>query len=146
VVSHPGNAERLAAEGVAEPSAFLERYLIEGQPAFLPRNRPTIADAIRAIHDAGGVAVWAHPYWDLASDADVLAAIDRFRSIGLDGVECFYVTHTREQCLLLADRCDELGLLSTGSSDFHGPRHREFSRFRAHETYGRAAVLGPIAG
>jgi predicted metal-dependent phosphoesterase TrpH len=146
VVSHPDNAERLAAEGVAEPSAFLEKYLIEGRPAFLPRNRPTIADAIRAIHDAGGVAVWAHPFWDVERDEEALDAIDRFVAIGLDGVECFYVTHTREQCLLLADRCERLGLLSTGSSDFHGPRHREFSRFRAHDTYGREAVLGPIAG
>jgi predicted metal-dependent phosphoesterase TrpH len=145
VVSHPANAERLAAEHIDEPSAFLEAYLIEGRPAFLPRNRPSIVEAIRAIHDAGGVAVWAHPFWDVKANADVLRAIDRFVEIGLDGVECFYVTHTREQCLLLADRCDQVGLLSTGSSDFHGPKHREFSRFRAHSTHGREAVLGPIA-
>ena len=63
---------------------------------------------------------------------------------GLDGVEAFYVTHTEEQTLLLADRCEELGLLSTGSSDFHGPNHRQFSRFLAHELYGRAPRLGAI--
>ena len=75
----------------------------------------------------------------------MLETIDRFREWGLDGVECFYATHTREQAELLADRCAELGLLSTGSSDFHGPEHRLFSRFRAFSTYGREPALGPIA-
>jgi len=75
----------------------------------------------------------------------VLEHIERFRSQALDGVECFYPMHRREQANLLADRCQELGLLSTGSSDFHGPNHRGFSRFRAFSTYGRTPVLGPIA-
>jgi hypothetical protein len=82
----------------------------------------------------------------LIGDPDrVGAAIDRFAAGGLDGVECFYPTHTRAQSELLADRCEQLGLLSTGSADFHGPEHRLFSRFRAFSTYGRVPVLGPIA-
>ena len=60
----------------------------------------------------------------------MLEAIDLFREHGLDGVECFYVTHTPEQTELLAQRCDELGLLKTGSSDYHGPEHRLFSQLR----------------
>jgi 3',5'-nucleoside bisphosphate phosphatase len=145
-VHHPANAERLRAEGLAERSAFLEAYLIEGRPGFRPRTKPTVEESIRIIHDAGGVAVWAHPFWDVKDPDEVLQTIDRFRSSGLDGVECFYTTHTREQAELVADRCDELGLLSTGSSDYHGPDHRLFSRFRAFSTYGRTAALGPIAG
>jgi predicted metal-dependent phosphoesterase TrpH len=145
VVAHAANARRLAAEGLAEPSAFLEAYLIEGRPGFKPRAAPSVAEATTTIHDAGGVAVWAHPFWDLEQPSEVTATIARFRDLGLDGVECFYVTHSREQAELLADCCSELGLLSTGSSDFHGPEHRLFSRFRAFSTYGREAVLGPIA-
>ena len=72
--------------------------------------------------------------------------LDDFRRSGIDGVECFYVTHTPEQVEVLADRCDELDLLMTGSSDFHGPGHREFSRFRAFELFGREPRLGPIGG
>jgi 3',5'-nucleoside bisphosphate phosphatase len=146
VVRHPANAQRLETEGLAERSAFLEAYLIEGKPAFRPRTKPTVGESIDAIHDAGGVAVWAHPFWDIDATREVLEAIDRFRGWGLDGVECFYVTHTREQTGLLADRCSALGLLTTGSSDFHGPAHRLFSRFRAFSTYGRTPALGPIAG
>jgi hypothetical protein len=37
-------------------------------------------------------------------------------------------------------------MLTTGSSDFHGPEHRMFSRFRAFELHGREPLLGPIAG
>jgi 3',5'-nucleoside bisphosphate phosphatase len=145
IVRHPANEQRLRSEGLDERSAFLEAYLIDGRPAFQPRTKPTIGESIETIHDAGGVAVWAHPFWDVESPDDVLDAIDRFRAVGLDGVECFYVTHSREQTLLIADRCAELGLLSTGSSDFHGPEHRLFSRFRAFSTYGRVPVLGRIA-
>ena len=75
----------------------------------------------------------------------MLASIDRFRVLGIDGIEAFYVTHTREQTELLAERCATLGLLSTGSSDFHGPDNRLFSRFLAFETYGLEPNLGPIA-
>jgi 3',5'-nucleoside bisphosphate phosphatase len=146
VVGHPANQDRLRAEGLADRSAFLEAYLIEGRPAFQPRTTPSVRESIDAIHDAGGVAVWAHPFWDVQVPSDVMETIDRFREWKLDGVECFYVTHTRDQTELLADRCGELGLLSTGSSDFHGPDHALFSRFRAFSTYGRAPVLGPIAG
>jgi predicted metal-dependent phosphoesterase TrpH len=162
VTSHPDNAARLAAEGVTEPSAFLEAYLIEGRPAFRERQIPTVPEAIAAIHDAGGLAVWAHPFWDVPDPDEVLATIDRFRGVGseglggegsegfsgggIDGVECFYYSHTAEQTRLLARRCDELDLLSTGSSDFHGPRHKLMSRFRAFSTYGLEPRLGPIAG
>ncbi len=145
VTAHPANRARLAAERLLDPSAFLEAYLIEGRPAFVARLAPSVADAIELIHAAGGLAVWGHPFWDLSEPAEVLATINRFVDAGLDGVEVFYVTHTREQTLLLADHCAQNGLLSTGSSDFHGPDHRRFSRFRAFDTFGREPVLGPLA-
>jgi 3',5'-nucleoside bisphosphate phosphatase len=149
VLDHPANKDRLAAAGYDDVSAFLPDFLIPGKPAYLARTHPTVIDAIRWIHEAGGIAIWAHPFWDLDSDAEVIEAIDLFREHGLDGVECFYVTHTPEQTDLLAARCDELGLLKTGSSDYHGPQHRLFSRFGAFDAHGHAAdldaVLNPAA-
>lgn len=144
VLNHPANAERLAAEGYDDVSAFLPDYLIPGKPAYLARTRPTVGEAIGWIHDAGGVAIWAHPFWDLDSDSEVIEAIDLFVAEGLDGVECFYVTHAPEQTHLLAERCDELGLLKTGSSDYHGPGHRLFSRFRAFDPHGHQADLDAL--
>jgi hypothetical protein len=142
---HPANADRLREEGLEDFSALLVAYLIPGAPAYRKRTHPTVTDAIALIHDAGGVAIWAHPFWDIEADPTVLATIDRFRGDGLDGVEVFYVTHTREQIELLDDACRERGLLTTGSSDFHGPDHRHFPRFIAHELHGRTPNLGPIA-
>ncbi len=145
VVTVPANHDRLEKEGLLDPTAFLVEYLIEGRPAFRDREAPSVEEAIELIHTAGGLAVWAHPFWDVKDPADVLAAINRFRAAGVDGVESFYVTHTREETELLVNRCTELGLLSTGSSDFHGPQHQTFSRFRAFCTYGLEPKLGPLA-
>ncbi len=146
VVRHPANRERLQAAGQLEPTAFLVAYLIDGTPAFVPRSAPSVPEAIELIHEAGGLAVWAHPYWDIEEPAGVRAAIDSFRGSGLDGVEAFYVTHTGEQTRAIVDQCAEHGLLTTGSSDYHGPEHHTFSRFRAFDTYGLAPRLGEIAG
>jgi predicted metal-dependent phosphoesterase TrpH len=144
VVAHPDNATRLEQEGLAEPSAFLVAYLIEGRPAYRERQAPSVEEAVKLIHDAGGVAVWAHPFWDVSADAEVLAHLDRFVALGLDGVEAFYVTHTREQTELLVATAEKLDLLTTGSSDYHGPDHTRFNRFRSFETYGHEPNLGPL--
>jgi predicted metal-dependent phosphoesterase TrpH len=137
--------ERLAREGLAETSAFLTTYLLPGQPGYSRRTTPDVAGAIEAIHAAGGVAVWAHPFWDVKSADDVGAAVRRFSAAGLDGVEAFYIAHDREQTFFLAGLAQELGLLSTGSADFHGPEHRHFSRFRAFDLHGCEPDLGPVA-
>ncbi len=108
------------------------------------RATPTVAEAVDAIHEAGGVAVWAHPFWDISDPDEVLDSVDRFQRLGMDGVEVFYITHTREQTELLARRCSELGLLQTGSADYHGPDNPQFHTFLAFDTYGLEPRLGPI--
>jgi hypothetical protein len=145
VLAHPANAARLAEEGHTDVSSFIAAYLIQGKPGYVARTHPTVEEAIGWIHDAAGVAVWAHPFWDIEHEDEVIAAIERYRAAGLDGVEVFYASHSERQTLLLADRCADLGLLATGSSDYHGPEHRLFSRFRAHRLHGREPNLGPIA-
>jgi 3',5'-nucleoside bisphosphate phosphatase len=145
VLGDPRNAVRLRAEGLGDASEILEAYLLPGQPGYRGRTTPTVAEAIAAIHDAGGVAIWAHPFWDISDPAQVLGTIERFVALGLEGVEAFYVTHDRAQTLLVSDACERLGLLSTGSSDFHGPEHPLLSGFRAFSLYGREPRLGAIA-
>ena len=46
VVTHPDNRERLTQDGLLEPTEFLVAYLIEGTPAFAPRDAPTVEQAI----------------------------------------------------------------------------------------------------
>jgi 3',5'-nucleoside bisphosphate phosphatase len=143
---HPANRMRLEREEIVNASQLLEAYLVPGAPAYRRRTRPTVAEAIALVHDAGGVAVWAHPFWDVDARGTVLDTIDRFAALGLDGVEAFYPTHDAGQAALIAARCAERDLLTTGSADFHGPTHPIFSRFRAFELHGLEPRLGPIAG
>jgi predicted metal-dependent phosphoesterase TrpH len=142
--THPANAARLAEEGLTSPSDLLEAYLIPGRECYRPRTHPSVAEAIALIRAAGGVAVWAHPFWDVGAVEDVVSSIERFSALGLEGVEVFYVTHTREQVEALVAECTARGLLMTGSSDFHGPSHPHFSRFRAFSLHGFEPALGPI--
>lgn len=144
VLAHPANAERLRDEGLEDVGGVIVNYLIPGAPAYRARTHPTVAEAIDLIHAAGGVAVWAHPFWDIKDDDQVRDALARFQGDGLDGVEAFYIAHDERQTRLLHDVAREAGLLTTGSADFHGPEHKHFHRFRAFETYGLEPRLGPI--
>lgn len=146
VLNAPANAQRLQDEDIDDIGSLIRAYLIDGKPAYRLRETPTVAEAVEAIHAAGGVAIWAHPFWDVSDPGEVLETIERFRALGIDGIEAFYVTHTQEQTELLAKLCQEQSLLSTGSADYHGPENRLFSRFLAFETYGFEPNLGPIAG
>ena len=136
------NAARLEAEGIDDVGGFIEAYLVPGAVGWLPRLSPTVKDAIAAIHAAGGLAVWAHPFFELGDPELVLSEVDRLDAAGLDGVECFYPTHTAAQVEALCDRCQALGLMRTGSSDFHGPHRPGADRFRAFELHGRTPELG----
>ena len=82
----------------------------------------------RIIHDAGGVAVVAHPYWDVQEPEQVRDLVESLvRDVGLDGIETFYPPHTEEQTQHCLELCEEFGLVPTASSDFHGPTHKTFS-------------------
>jgi predicted metal-dependent phosphoesterase TrpH len=140
-LGHPANAARLREEGVAERDAFFAAYLLPGTPAYRRRARPTVGEAIAAVHHAGGLAVWAHPFSDVPEPREVEATVRRFVALGLDGVEAFYPSHDRQQAGLLARLAEQLELVSTGSSDFHRPG----DRFLAFELHGHEPRLGPIA-
>src|SRR3954447_15545353 len=116
-------------------------YRVPGTPTSVGRSRPTVQEAIDVIHRAGGLAVWAHPYWDVEHAE---ATLRTFASAGIDGVEAFYVTHTEEQTRHLYQLAGELNLITTGSTDFHGPAHEHFNRFRGFELYGLEPDLGRL--
>ena len=146
LLAHPGNAQRLREEGIHGRNELFPPYLVPGAQAYVARSRPTVAEAIEVIHAVGGVAVWAHPFWDVEAPGEALATLAEFADAGLDGVECFYPTHTEQQTRVLHELATERGLLTTGSADFHGPEHDSFNRFRAFETHGLSVELGRIGG
>jgi hypothetical protein len=127
---------RAAGAKPEEMGAFFEEWLVPGAKAFVRRRWPTAPEAIEVIHEAGGAAVLAHPFWDVESPPKVAALIG---DLDLDGVEVFYPSHDRDQTSFLLDLCSERGLTATGSSDFHGPSHKMFDSFGAYPTYGLGA-------
>jgi hypothetical protein len=130
-IGRPHIARAAGATGDLGP--FFEEYLVPGAKAFVPRRWPDAAQAIALIREAGGVAVIAHPYWDISAPGEV---DDLIRSLDADGVETFYPTHSEAQTKHLLDLCAELGLVPTASSDYHGPTHKTFAKFGAYDTYG----------
>ena len=116
---------------------FFEEYLVPGAKAFVARRWPSAEEAVELIHAAGGRAVVAHPYWDVSEPDQVRDLVESLvGDVGLEGIETFYPPHTKAQTRHCLDLCEELGLTPTGSSDFHGPTHKTFSRFGAYDTYG----------
>ena len=144
VLSNPANDGKLRDEGIAGRAELFPAYLVPGARAYIARSRPTVPQAIDVIHAAGGLAVWAHPFWDVEDPDAAIGTLERFAGAGLDGVECFYATHTEQQTRLLHDAAQRLGLLTTGSTDFHGPDHETFSGFGGFGLYGLEPDLGPI--
>jgi 3',5'-nucleoside bisphosphate phosphatase len=142
VLTHPANAQRLRDEGIDGRDGLFPPYLVPGAKAYVARSRPTVAQAIKVIHAAGGVAIWAHPFWDVDDQTEALATLQAFVAAGLDGVEAFYATHTQVQTEALYRAAE--GLLTTGSADFHGPQNERFNAFLAFELYGLEPNLGPI--
>lgn len=137
-IGRPHIARAAGASGDLGP--FFEEYLVPGAKAFVPREWPTAEQAIALIREAGGAAVIAHPYWDIKDPTEVE---DLIRSLGADGVETFYPSHTKEQTEHLLKLCNDLNLVPTASSDYHGPTHKTFSKFGDYNTYGLAEPQVP---
>lgn len=95
-------------------AAFTE-LIGRGRPHYVPKDVPDAATVVDVLHEAGGLAVVAHP-----AVSGVVDLIDTLIDAGLDGIEAFHARHTHEQRLILARLADERGLVATGGSDFHG--------------------------
>ena len=147
IFDDPANAQRAAAEGLANSTELLVAYLVPGAPGYRGRTAPTVGQAVEAIHEAGGKAIWAHPYWDFRDEDQHEATrdvLERFAALGGDGVEAFYTSHTEDETRRLVELAAGLDMLTTGSADFHGPKNPNFSGFRNFSLYGLEPKLGPI--
>ena len=106
---------------------------------------PGIGEACRWIHEAGGIAVLAHPGRVIPNDDTVLfeSRLRELVSMGLDGIECFYPSHSDEVTDICLKICGQLGLVVTAGSDSHG----SFEHTRIGETKTPAGSLNvPFSG
>jgi len=115
-VGRPHIARALVNDGWATDlrDAF-DRYLGNGRAAFVPKDRLSIHDAIAMIHEAGGLAVLAHP-----GQAGTRKRIEALAAIGLDGIEVRHPSHNAEDIARLSALVEHFGLVASGGSDWHG--------------------------
>ena len=115
-VGRPHVARALIAEGWAVDfrDAF-DRYLGNGRPAYVSKDRLAVVDAIALIHRAGGLAVLAHP-----SHTGTRERIEAFVNQGIDGVEVRHPSHSADDTARLLALVDHFSLVPSGGSDWHG--------------------------
>lgn len=115
-IGRPHLARVLIEGGWARDSrdAF-DRYLGAGKPAYVPKHRLSVADAITLVHAGGGLAVLAHPGPEGRREA-----IERFVGNGLDGIEVRHPGHTSDDVNRLAALTEFFKLVPSGGSDWHG--------------------------
>jgi predicted metal-dependent phosphoesterase TrpH len=81
-----------------------------------------VLEAIGLVRDAGGVTVFAHPAASKRGRTVPDSTIALMAEAGLAGLEVDHVDHDADERAHLRGLAAELGLLTTGSSDFHGAR------------------------
>ncbi len=120
-IGRPHFAKVLIAKGaaVSVQDAF-DRYLSTPELRALPDPKPTAKEAIDLIHQAGGIAVLAHPMTLPLEEPEFCSHLDMLCDCGLDGVEAYYQRHTSQQRQFYAERARERGLCVTAGSDYHG--------------------------
>ena len=115
-VGRPHVARALIARGVVHDfrDAFV-RYLGNAGSAFVARERLSIEDAISIAHEAGALAIWAHP-----GDGGRRERLEPLVAAGLDGLEIKHPSHSSEDVKRLQALADFFNLVPSGGSDWHG--------------------------
>ncbi|KES04133.1 phosphoesterase [Streptomyces toyocaensis] len=123
-VGRPHVATALVDLGVV-PSvsdAFTREWLADGGRAYVEKHETDPFEALRLVKNAGGVAVFAHPAASKRGRTVPESAIAELAGAGLDGIEVDHMDHDPGTRARLRGLAKELGLLVTGSSDYHGGR------------------------
>lgn len=123
-VGRPHVAFALVELGVVPTvgDAFTEDWLADGGRAFVEKHETDPFEAIRLVKAAGGVTVFAHPAASKRGRTVPESAIAEMAAAGLDGIEVDHMDHDPDTRARLRGLAKELGLLATGSSDYHGSR------------------------
>ncbi len=120
-VGRPHIADALVARGVVpDRSAAFATMLVPSSRYYVPHYAPEAVDAVVAIRASGGVPVFAHPGADARGRVVPDEAVEQLADAGLAGLEVHHRDHGRVQRERLTALADRLGLLVTGSSDYHG--------------------------
>lgn len=120
-IGRPHIADALVRAGVVpDRTAAFESILASGGRYHVPLQTISPVDAVRLIHEAGGVAVFAHPLAAARGRVVGDAGMREIIGAGLDGLEVDHRDNPPEARERLRALASEHGLIVTGSSDYHG--------------------------
>lgn len=121
-VGRPHFAQVLIKKGYVQNNEEAFRtYLAKGAAAYVDKRRLSAKDGIKMITNAGGLAVVAHPKQLRITERSRLVELFReWKSYGLAGIEAYSSCQNRDEQKFWHELGDELGLIITGGSDFHG--------------------------
>ena len=123
-IGRPHFASALIKKGIVKnfDEAF-RNFLAKGAAAYVDKRYLSSTEAIRLIHEAGGLAVLAHPkLLGFKSDAELEACIQRLSEEGLDGLEVFCSSQSGKESERYREVALRYDLFITGGSDFHGAK------------------------
>ncbi len=103
----------------SEHEAFA-KFLGKDKSAYVAREQLPVAEAISMITQAGGLAVLAHPAVMDPTCIFVSKLVKELHQMGLGGIEVYHPTHNAKHIRFFNNLCQELNLVATGGSDFHG--------------------------
>ncbi len=122
-VGRPHLARLLVKKGYFETiqDAF-DHCLRRGARAYSPRVLAPPEESIRVIHEAGGLAFWAHPVYRSTGGerSFVRRYLRKLVPLGLDGIEGFYSLFSVSQHTMIMEMAKEFNILVSGGSDYHG--------------------------
>jgi predicted metal-dependent phosphoesterase TrpH len=123
-IGRPHIASALVELGVVPTvsDAFTPEWIADGGRAYVTRHELDPFTAIRLVKAAGGVTVFAHPLAVKRGRTVPETAIAELAAAGLDGIEVDHMDHDEPSRARLRGLAADLGLLTTGSSDYHGSR------------------------
>ncbi|KJE25098.1 putative metal-dependent phosphoesterase, PHP family [Frankia torreyi] len=101
-------------------AAFTRDWIGAGGPYWVGKEQPDVWRTLRLIRDAGGVSVFAHPFASRRGVTVGPDVIEQMARAGLGGVEVDHPDHDADERSRLRGLAADLGLIVTGSSDFHG--------------------------
>ncbi|MEU9133052.1 PHP domain-containing protein [Kitasatospora sp. NPDC048540] len=123
-VGRPHIASALVEAGVVPTvsDAFTAEWLANGGRADVRKHETDPVTAVRLVRAAGGVPVFAHPGAAKRGDTVSDEVIAELAAAGLAALEVDHMDHDEPTRARLRGLAAELGLLTTGSSDYHGAR------------------------
>lgn len=120
-IGRPHIADALVARGVVtDRDHAFRHYLYDGSPYYRSHYAIDAIEAVRLVRQAGGVPVMAHPFAAKRGRIVADAVVEAMADAGLAGLEAHHLDHTDEQVARATALARRLGLLVTGSSDYHG--------------------------